>query len=254
MTNSEAVQPNQSLANTPNKLPRSIQQVQVAKEQGVQFFDINTEQFTLMVGYVTTLVGCALPSAEATMILLSYCRDHFPFVTDREFKLACELNAAGKFDTTVQHYNSFDAQFFGAVLSKYKAYENKSNIDKSKIDNAITREEVKPLVLSKETARAIIDADLENYRAKKNMAAALALAPVVVDWIAENEPCDWITDDKLKQWKREAWESVRRDMQYSRVALAQWKQEGRAEWTDFVQKVINERKRIVYMEYLKRKA
>lgn len=220
----------------------------------MQFFDITPEQFVVMTGYVTTLIGCSLPSEEGVWVLLEYCREHFPFTTDKEFKLACQLNAAGKFDATVQHFNSFDAQFVGAVINKYKVYEQRTNIDKSKIENSEAREEVKPVVLSIETARAIIDADLATYRAKGNLTAALALAPVIVDWIADNEPCEWITDERLKQWKREAWESVRSDMQYSRVALAKWKAEGRAEWTDFVQKVIAERKRIVYMEYLKRKA
>ena len=247
-------QQNPNLPTSLSRLPRLVQQVEIAKHQGVQFFDITNEQFALMVGYVTTLIGCALPSVEATMILITYCRDQFPFTTDREFKLACELNASGKFESVVQHYNSFDAQFMGTVLSKYREYENKSNKERAKVENKELRPAEKSEGISEATARDIIAKDLDALRQRKSMTAAMLVAPIVMDWILANENCDWITDEKFKAWHNEAYKTVGSDMQYGRERLRMYKQDNRPEWTDFVQKVITERKRIAYLEYLKKKA
>jgi hypothetical protein len=234
------------------RLMAELRKVENARN-GVQFFDANGDAYANLFARCCVLIGCIAPTPEAAIVLANFLRDHKPLVFDTELLLAVELNVAGKYSARTEHYNSFDASYVGQILDKYTEYKRELALKEARQPRIEDESRLLAAPTSDEGFEKIIQADIENLKAGKNMIAAKTLAPFVVDYLASKGRLEYLTDDVLIKWQVDAKETIFRDNpdKWTRGKVQRLKNENHPMYKEFQRAVLMERKRIIYFNFLK---
>lgn len=88
------------------------------------------DELNKAIAYAITIIGFNPEKTDKTQILIikDFLRSSFPNFKLEAFKEAFRLGAAGKFDISLKHYQSFSAVYISDVLNAYKRYEQKQNL------------------------------------------------------------------------------------------------------------------------------
>ena len=230
----------------PTSLARSHNsQVISSRKRGVRLAEITPIDFTQLILRLCVLVGCEQPSAEAVMLLFDHCGMMHPNETNESLILAAQLNAAGRYEQRVEHFNSLDAGYIGKLFSSFEYYHR--SVFKEAAKGA--KEETPPPPADTDALMMdIFESDKKNFKEGKGDKAIDAVAPRMVQWLESKGMLPPVTDELLNSVHAKAVANVQKRLDVSAARVAKWKSEERfkAQYNDYRASVIAEKNRIFY--------
>ncbi len=83
----------------------------------------STNELNTVLAYLYTLCGFEkMPNETQDMVLISFIRDHFNYLTIQDMKRAFELGISGETGVNMKHYHNFNAIYFSEVINAYRTY------------------------------------------------------------------------------------------------------------------------------------
>lgn len=216
-----------------------------------QLGELDDTEASQLIMRICALIGCQLPSVEAGMLLWEFiCRHHW-MVTKKAFELAFEMNAAGKLDKRIEHYNSFDGSFVSSVLN---AYELKKREAVKESNKTVHQDHAAELLQepSDDVMQQMLNEHVEQVKKGKTMTANL-LGNVMVNWLIKSGRLDEskISDELNRDWENKAKDFVVNH--YLHGSYGRWsklKQQRGNEYQRIREYIISEKKRLCYLWYL----
>lgn len=222
----------------------------LAARNSKQLGELDSSEASQLIMRICALIGCQLPSIEAGMLLWDFVCRHYWTISKKSFELAFEMNAAGKLEKRIEHYNSFDATFVSAVLSEYE----KRKREAVKESNKTVHEDHAAELLqepSEDTMKQLFNDHVEQVRKGKILTAQL-LGATMCNWLIRTGQLGDIPDDLNNQWEAKAKEIIFTDPRYQ-LSAGRWKrlkETKGAEYQRIREHILSEKKRLCYLWYI----
>lgn len=168
------------------------------------------------------MYGIALPEAQLLQMLHEFIVKHFRWVTFEHFNLAFEMNAANELDKKCEHFGALSVSFIGDVLTHYKPYRDKINLQIQR-EIADSIEQKAKLIKENEMAvnddswKRMLTEDIASYKEGKYTVIEIR-AVSLMRWLEEAKYIDatTFTDDEYNTCKAKARFVVFQEQQLSK--------------------------------------
>jgi hypothetical protein len=192
----------------------TTQRIDRAERESAFVADYDLPAFVKLCSKVCAMYGIALPEAQLLQMLHEFIGKHFRWVTFEHFNLAFELNAANELDKKCEHFGALSVSFIGDVLTAYKPYRDKANLQIQR-EIAESKEQESKQLKEKEMAvnddswRRMLQEDLHNYKKGKYMVIEIR-AVSLMRWLEESKQItiDTFTDEEYKLCKAKARKTI----------------------------------------------
>lgn len=209
--------------------------------------------------YYAQLVFHGIPEPELIepiQQIHAFISDNMSWCTTGEFKLAFELNAAGKLKARHNPFKSFDSMYVGAVLSDYyemrlEALKKWNEVNVNYIAPARQLAASTETYDEKEMFMTALSSDIARAKNGGNLTAATLLGAVYFEKLFKYNLVDdaYWSELEWSNFKRKSKAMVLHDQSITRTKFERIKQNPRMLQL-YQQDVKNEMKRMMYVDYI----
>lgn len=90
--------------------------------------DQSLEQFIKLIAPICAMYGIAVPEAIVSKLLHEFLIRNYSWVTNEHFRIAFEMNASNQLERKVEHFSALSVTFLGDVLTLYRPFRDKINL------------------------------------------------------------------------------------------------------------------------------
>lgn len=195
-------------------MPTITQRVDRAERESAFVADHDLPTFVKLCSKVCAMYGIALPEAQLLQMLHEFIVKHFRWVTFEHFNLAFELNAANELQKKCEHFGALSISFIGDVLTYYKPYRDKANLQIQKEiaelkDQECKRIKEKEMAVNDDSWKRMLAEDIESF--KKGKYTVIEIRAVsIMRWLEEAKyiTAETFTDEEYKLCKARARKNI----------------------------------------------
>jgi hypothetical protein len=185
----------------------------------------------------------------------SFIQDHFSWCSCSDFRIAFEMNAAGKLNAKHNSFKSFDNMFIGNVLSDYKELRNDAmkKWNEINVNYVDASKQLAPSTESIDYLQDIFDKDID-YAKEGKFRSAYMLGTRMYDWLySSNNATDesW-SEEEWSSAKKQAKKNIADEQELTRTKMQRITSNERMHQL-YKESVMNEMKKLLYVQFLKNK-
>ena len=228
-----------------------INQRLYAASKGTPVCMSSPTDFYFLISRVCALNGISKPSEEATALLHGFITDHYMWATCEDIELATAMNAASQLGDKSIPYGELSASFIGDLLNAYTPIRGKAVLHYRQLEERVdTSHQLAPVAMSDDMWREMMMKDKEWLKAGKDTWRIGAVR--MVRYLDERGIINdnTFTDEEWKQFNTRAKINTMEKRRIGPGAVSRMESHERAR---FDQECLDEKKTLVYRDWLIRK-
>lgn len=208
----------QRMPNASSVMHKISDRISLAERQSEFISKHDLPTFVKLCAKLCALYGLQLPEAQLLQLLKDFIDKHYSWCTFEHWNIAFELNASNQLEKKVEPFGALTITFIGDVLTLYKPFRDKANLEwKREINESQKQLQASPVVHEEDWLNSLRE-DIDSFKQKKFTIIDMR-GSIMLEWLETSGRIthDYFTDEEYKLAKRNAKQIVFSDLQISQA-------------------------------------